>query len=451
LAVGFFLRTAGLLHAQGVYSRVAPATVLFYDGTGWGSGALIDAEQRLVVTAEHVVRRAIRGGDFKVRVMFPQLGKGQKVNTNGAFYKKKKDALQIAGEVVYFDRTKDLALVRLDRLPPGVKGVPLALADPSPGDRIHVVGNSTFGDGGAFSYCTGTVRNQYYFDRPTVVVAGAPCKDKVFFALSHHAPTNRGDSGGPVVNEKGELIGVVSQGTTGQGDQQVIDHSVHVREVRRALEGIQQPGGNALTLTAAVDSLGFDSFFVPVKKGARVKADLKGKGTTDLDLFVKDVDNFRKARFGDKEYNDYQAPVQEAGPTDQEHGAFVADWTGVCLIQVQNVGAPKTKGNEYTLSVEWENRVKAPLTFLRRLAARGTDTVQLQYEAGKGKARVTVRGDGDTDLDAEVLDPKGAVVVRGQPGTDYHELTWLPAVSGSYTVRIRNAGNIWNGYVLTTD
>jgi S1-C subfamily serine protease len=469
-AVLAFLALSGTginrLLANDVYDQVTPSSVLIYASItdaqkgltyqSVGSGVLIDAEKKLVATAEHVVHPAIRAGSFKTAVMFPVIGKNGKVNTDAVVYRKKRQQLAIPGDIIYFDRAKDLALVRLKRVPDGTRGLPLAAGDAEPGDVVHVVGNSTFFDGGAFDYCRGTVRNLFYFNTPRVVVAGFAFRDRLFFTLCHDAPTNQGDSGGPVVSDKKELLALVSQGTTGAPGEnvQVVDKSIHVREIRRALDGIQPPAGNRLEINGSVDRHGFDSFFVPVKKGSKLSAALKGQGTTDLDLFVKDLDKFRTADFGDKKYKDYAVLAEGVGPTDQEQGEATPTWTGTALVQVQNIGGNGTNKNAYSLILTWADRVPTPFTFVRQLAAGGSDAFKLDYEMGKGKARATVRSDGETALQIDVLDPGGSSVATGKVGTGYHDLrslTWVPAVSGTYTVRIRNAGGVGCEYVFTTD
>ncbi|MFO0864693.1 MAG: serine protease [Gemmataceae bacterium] len=434
-----------------IYTQVAPGTVLFLDESGWGSGVLIDVKQKLVVTAEHVIDAHLRKGSTKVHVIFPQRDKDNRILTNGTYYKKRRLTLQIPGEIIYFDRTKDLALIRLERVPEGAVAIPLAQGDPSPGDPVHVIGNSTLADGGAFGYSTGTVRNQHYYDKAAVAILGQGLSERVFYSLSHHAPSNQGDSGGPVVDNAGKLVGIISQGTTGGGGekQQVVDHSVHVREIRRMLQGMQQPTGNSFEIKAMLDSPGFDSFYLPVKRGQQLTCQLKGAGKSDLDLFVKDLEGRQKANFGQREFLDFKNLDLKTGATDQEQSAIVTGHTGQALVQVQNVDFKA--GNEYVLAVRWSDRPVAPFAYFRRLAANGTDEAKFEYQANKGKARITVRGDGDTDLAVEILDPQGNVVARGADKTDYYELVFEPNINGPYTVRVRNAGNIWNGYVLSTD
>jgi S1-C subfamily serine protease len=443
-----------------IYRQAIPGTVLFYNVYGdgrvsSGSGVLVDAERRIVATAHHVVNTLLREGKTRMSVVFPQLDKNKKIITDAIYYKKHLNKLQVPATVIYQNRTKDLALLQLDKLPPQAKAIPLADdSDPSPGERIHVLGNSTFFHGGAFGYSTGTVRNMYYYHRKTFFTVPF-----VFFALAHHAPTNRGDSGGPVVNGRGQLVGIISQGTTGSGDEQVIDHSVHVREIRRALETlgtIQLPTLTSLTMNMHVDSTGEDSFFLPVTSGHEVNMTLAGNGSTDLDLFAKDLDVVKqyKLRSG-VIVKDYQRLLAEEGDSDQEKAAFTPSFNGTCLVQVRNLG--RSQYNNYNMTVKWAKPVTGPLTIIRRLAPMKTDTIKLRYEAGKGKARIAVRGDGDMNLDLEVLDPKNNVVAKGNEPDDREEITFNPTMTGIYTIRVISVNPIgrqtpiWCEYVLTTD
>ncbi len=430
-----------------IYLRVAPASVAFVNGNGrvLGTGVLIDAVERLVVTANHVVNQPVAKGR-DVRVFFPVL-KDKRVVTEAAFYKNNQAKLLIPGTVIAYDYVRDLALVRLARIPEGVAAVPLAKEDPSPGDTVHVIGNSTEHWGGAFGYNKGYVRNSFHW-------AFVP---RCFYALSHHSPTNHGDSGGPVVNDRGELVAVVSTGTDGDPNpagwtkrQQVVDHSVHVREIRAMLANLKKPayqfpGGPSFSITTTVNrSRADDLFFVQVQKGEKVKLDLAGKGATDLDLFADLCD-------------EKHAVVAKTGTSDKEKATLTPDWTGVCRVRVLNL--PKdlenkdslTPVNGYTLTVQWTAANPGPVTVMRGIMEKATDEIKLYYEAGKGEARVALIGDGDTDLDLFVIGPDGQEVGKGVTLADREVVTWTPAVSGVYTVRVQNLGGVFNRYVLTTD
>jgi hypothetical protein len=427
-----------------IYKQIAPSTVWFFE-KGSASGVLIDAERRLVLTAEHVVRARLRAGRPNVKVIFAQKDADNNILTELSFYGfEKKRVLAIAGRVIYSNRLKDIAIVQLDNVPPGIPAVPLAQVPPQPGDTIHVIGNSTFFNGGLFSYSTGSVRNSYYYDRFN--------QGDVFFALAHHAPTNRGDSGGPVVNSKGELVAIVSQGTTGSEAEQVIDHSVHIRQIRMALEPTTWPVVKTLTFNGNTNVPGGeDKFFVPVRMKNAVQMKLRGNGKTDLDLYAMDFDEPDHKK---------QALVAKTSLTDQEDGSFIPGWTGVARVVVKNLFLANdpnrdfalTAKNSYTLEVTCPEGVPGPLCINRPLAAGSTDTLRIYYEAGRANARIQLRGDGDTELVLIVSDPNGTVLAKGTGINDRKQASFPVAVSGTYTISVgNNSSRQYNSYVLSLD
>jgi hypothetical protein len=427
-----------------IYNAVAPSTVWFFE-RGSATGVLVDVEKRLVLTAEHVVRDANRAGRDTVNVIFAQIDKGNNVVVEKSSYGfEKKRKLAIQGRIVLSNRLKDLSLVQLEHLPPGVQAVPLAKRLPRPGDRIHVIGNSTYFRGGLFSYCAGSVRNSYQFDRFD--------EGNVFYSLAHDAATNRGDSGGPVLNDKAQLVGIISQGTTGSGEgEQVIDQSVHLLTIRRFLEEASLPVVKSLTLTATTNLPKFhDRLYLPVRRNNPVNLVLKGNGQSDLDLFVEDFDADKKNR----------TRVAQTGLTDQERGAFNPTWTGMTQIKVLNLFLPndpnsdrsQTPRNTYTLEVSCPTPVRGPILLARPILAQSTNSLKIYFEAGSAKARVAVRGDGDTELLLSVSGPDNAETWKADGVHDRKQLSFPVEVAGYYTVRIENPDpRQYNAYILTID
>ncbi len=148
-----------------VYRKVSPAVVTLGTDRGSGSGSIVSSEG-LVLTNNHVVR-GVRGGRVSVST------------SSGKRY---------TGQVIATDPTNDLALVRLntsDRFP----AVPLSSAENiQVGQRVFAIG-SPFGLSGTLT--TGILsrigRNG---------------------DLQTDAALNPGNSGGPLLNSRGELIGV---------------------------------------------------------------------------------------------------------------------------------------------------------------------------------------------------------------------------------------------------
>jgi S1-C subfamily serine protease len=184
-----------------------------------GTCFVADRRQRLVVTCRHVV-----GDATEALVYFPAFEKG-KVIVDADYYLNHVAALH--GRVIARDGARDLALIRLDSLPADVRELPLASDSPDPGEGVHLVGNSGMADGGLlWRYTHGEVRLTY---QKKVKTAEGVRKVGV---VETQAPVNRGDSGGPVVNDRGQLVGVASSYSAGE---RLVSANTDVHEVKNFL------------------------------------------------------------------------------------------------------------------------------------------------------------------------------------------------------------------------
>jgi hypothetical protein len=66
-------------------------------------------------------------------------------------------------------------------------------------------------------------------------------------------------------------------------------------------------------------------------------------------------------------------------------------------------------------------------------------------------AEVFVSGDGDTDLDLYIYDSKGNLIACDTDYTDDCYVSWVPAWTGRYIIRIVNRGGVYNNYVVVTN
>ena len=157
----------------------------------------MDLEQGLIVTNEHVVTR-----NGEVEVVFPEYGKDGRPLAEPADYR---HVRRLRADVIDADGPRDLALVRLrDRPPAGVTALKVADREPRPADRVHSIGNPD-ASGALWVYSTGTVRQVYRKEWRYADALARAAR-----VLEMQSAINPGDSGGPVVNDAGELVGVVS-------------------------------------------------------------------------------------------------------------------------------------------------------------------------------------------------------------------------------------------------
>jgi len=148
------------------------------DGASYGSGTLVAVNDTygLVVTNWHVVRDAAA----PIWVLFP----------NG---------FRSAAAILKIDRDWDLAALAVWR--PNVEPLPLATQPPQPGERLTIAG---YGNGwfrAVSGQCT-----QYV----------SPGGNHPFEMIELSAPARNGDSGGPILNDRGEIAGVLFGSAFGQ-------------------------------------------------------------------------------------------------------------------------------------------------------------------------------------------------------------------------------------------
>jgi S1-C subfamily serine protease len=249
-----------------VYERAAPAVVAIWSRSGrregLGSGVVVESDG-VVLTNYHVVRGA---GQIDVVLS---------------------DRTRYTGQVLGGDPQNDIAVIRLVDAPAGLPTVPLGdLQDIRPGALAIAIGNPA---GLERSVTVGVVSglNRTLRDTP----GRAPIRE----AIQTDAAINQGNSGGPLLNSRGELIGIntaieVVSGQRGFGG---IGYAVPVTSVRRYLprmlagETIDHPwlgisGGDVTAQVARERGL-------PVNSGVLIDSTVEGSPAAVAGLRQNDV------------------------------------------------------------------------------------------------------------------------------------------------------------------
>lgn len=203
-------------NADKVYASTLQGTVWIVTPDWTGTGWVVDLEKRLLVTNEHVV-----GSLAEVAVLFPALDKDGKPVAEKRYYME--HGTPIMADVIDADIGRDLAVIRLRDTPPaGTRALKLASKEPTPGAPLHSVGNPSASDA-LWVYSGGTVRQVYHKE----------WMKRSARIIETQSPINKGDSGGPVVNGDGEVVGVVSAMRL---DGVLVSWCIATKEVQRYLQ-----------------------------------------------------------------------------------------------------------------------------------------------------------------------------------------------------------------------
>jgi S1-C subfamily serine protease len=216
---------APAVDAAAIYKQVVDSVAFIVTpmkgGIAMGSGTLIDAHKRYVLTNAHVVEDA-----DTVFVQFPvYLKDGTRVTEKKKYIDRIPAGQAIKGKVLYRDKTRDLALVQLDSLPPTAKPIPLAKKSVAVGAMVWHLG-SPGAVSQLFSITEGQVRAVGTEDFAVPTADGGQ-RIKVRMVTTTD-PSARADSGGPAVNRFGELVGVTESGVAAA---QMLNRDIDVLEV----------------------------------------------------------------------------------------------------------------------------------------------------------------------------------------------------------------------------
>ena len=246
-----------------IYERLSPGVVtvtsLFGDQSlreilsgegeaGQGSGFVLDGDG-YVATNAHVVTNGTGSKLDKAREVYVQFGDGN----------------QVEGEIVGYDPNADVGLVKID--PKGLELVPLSFAptrEVRVGEPVAAIG-SPFGEQGSLSI--GVVSAK---DRTIEALTDFSISD----AIQTDAAINRGNSGGPLLDARGRVIGINSQIRSSGGGSVGVGFAVSGDMVKRSIRQIRG-GGEVRYAYIGISSQRLypqlaDKLGIPVENGAIV-------------------------------------------------------------------------------------------------------------------------------------------------------------------------------------
>jgi S1-C subfamily serine protease len=249
-----------------VYARDSPGVVTVFSvlggsdalggsgGQGLGSGFVLNGKGEIATNA-HVVTEGTGDSILKAKEVYVAFADGN----------------EVSAKIVGFDANADVALLRVD--PAGLRLRPLPLGtaqDLRVGSPVAAIG-SPFGEPQSLS--VGVVSA---IDRSIKSLTGF----EIAGAIQTDAAINRGNSGGPLVDARGEVLGINSQIQTTSGGGEGVGYAIPVDMVRRTLEGLRNDGSVAYAYlgvaTARIYPQLARRFGLPVSKGAWVQEVVAG-------------------------------------------------------------------------------------------------------------------------------------------------------------------------------
>lgn len=241
-----------------VFSVISSGTVGGEDGEGLGSGFVVNGRGEIATNA-HVVTTGEGGAIRKAKEVYVAFADGN----------------QVPAKIVGYDANSDVALLRIKTGGLTLRPLPLGTA------RKLVVGSPVAAIGSPFgepqSLSVGVVSA---VDRSIKSLTGF----EIAGAIQTDAAINRGNSGGPLVNARGQVIGINSQIQTTSGGGEGVGYAVPADAVRRTLTALRKDGKVEYAYlgvtTARIYPQLARRFKLPVKTGAWVQ-EVVGSGPAD--------------------------------------------------------------------------------------------------------------------------------------------------------------------------
>ena len=186
-----------------------------------GSGFVV-SEDGYVLTNSHVITTAGEGEPTEAPV------------AAGTVYVQFRDGERVPAEVVGWDLYDDVGLLKVDPDDHVVNPVPLGdSADIVVGEPVAAIG-SPFGQESSLSVgvVSATERS----------ISSLTSRYNLVDAIQTDAPINRGNSGGPMFDARGRVIGINAQIRSESGTAEGVGFAVPINAARRSMEQLIQSG-----------------------------------------------------------------------------------------------------------------------------------------------------------------------------------------------------------------
>ena len=248
------------LPAQQVYDQSIHSVVWIRTADASGSGVLIDQARKLVVTNQHISKNA-----EWVNVFFPWRDQNGQLNKDQRFYIDNQQWLErqgyaTQGQVIAQNVRNDLAIIQLVSMPGDAREIRHDFSrnvedSMRQGDTVRILGNPGTQ---LWKLDNGTFKNTCSLD-------GADC-------LELEAGSRPGNSGGPVLNGQGILIGILTA-----GDDETLAAAIPTKSVKALLNTLPA----YLPLLPPKQTYPKQVFKIRNRTGVRVSYQIRWSNTND--------------------------------------------------------------------------------------------------------------------------------------------------------------------------
>ena len=191
-----------------VVRQAGPGVVEVRTGTGTGTGFLVDKKGHILTNA-HVVENA-----RSVQVIY-------------------QDATQVTARVIQSDEAIDLAVLDAGTPPASANVLPLGSSrDLQVGESVIAIGNPLLFSNSVSSGIVSGLKRQIC----------SPNNTPIGNVIQTDAAINQGNSGGPLLDARGRVIGINSQIATQSGGNEGIGFAVPIDIVKPVMQDILQTG-----------------------------------------------------------------------------------------------------------------------------------------------------------------------------------------------------------------
>ena len=209
-----------------IYARDAPGVVTIISiygagaatagGGAEGSGFVLNADGEIATNA-HVVTQ----------------GEGSSIHKVSRVFVKFPDRNQVPARIIGFDPNEDVALLKVD--PGGIALRPLQLGNSAGvevGQPVAAIG-SPFGEEGSLSVGIISALDRTLESLTQFNISGA---------IQTDAAINHGNSGGPLVDADGKVLGINAQINSSTGDNTGVGFAIPIDSVKRSLDELREKG-----------------------------------------------------------------------------------------------------------------------------------------------------------------------------------------------------------------